>query len=83
MVRYDKFLYDYECHQHGFSTRAELQTAVEANKREGRRNPTGGGSRGGSTPTGGGGGGGIGNGNGINRGGRAASDDQQVIFCDF
>jgi len=32
-----KFLYRYECHKLGLSTPAELQVAIEGNKREGRR----------------------------------------------
>lgn len=35
--RYMKFLYAYECHKLGLSTRNELETAIEGNKREGRR----------------------------------------------
>ena len=35
--RYMKFLYRYECHKLQLSTPAELSTAIEGNKREGRR----------------------------------------------
>lgn len=35
--RYMKFLYRYECHKLGLSSPTELSTAIEGNKREGRR----------------------------------------------
>uniref|UniRef100_A0A7E4US55 ARID domain-containing protein n=1 Tax=Panagrellus redivivus TaxID=6233 RepID=A0A7E4US55_PANRE len=39
-TQYQKYLYDYECEKHGFSTHEDLMAAIESNKREGRRNPT-------------------------------------------
>ncbi|XP_041984881.1 protein dead ringer isoform X2 [Aricia agestis] len=36
-TQYMRFLYDYECHKKNFSTKAELDVAIEGNKREGRR----------------------------------------------
>lgn len=35
--RYQKYLYDYECEREHLSTQADLQAAIEGNKREGRR----------------------------------------------
>lgn len=35
--RYMKFLYPYECEKYGFSTPAELHSAIDGNRREGRR----------------------------------------------
>ena len=35
--RYQKFLYDYECDKEGLSTSADLQQAIDGNRREGRR----------------------------------------------
>ena len=32
-----KYLYPYECHKQGLSSPSELQTAIDGNKREGRR----------------------------------------------
>lgn len=37
LLRYMKFLYAYECHKMNLSSRQELETAIEGNKREGRR----------------------------------------------
>ena len=39
MHRYEKYLFDYECERHHFATMADLRSAIDANKREGRRNP--------------------------------------------
>ncbi|XP_048523163.1 protein dead ringer isoform X2 [Dendroctonus ponderosae] len=36
-TQYMKYLYMYECNKHNLSTTSELQTAIEGNKREGRR----------------------------------------------
>ncbi|CAH2089668.1 unnamed protein product [Euphydryas editha] len=36
-TQYMKYLYDYECEKNNISTRAELDAAIESNKREGRR----------------------------------------------
>lgn len=38
IIRYQKFLYDYECEKEGLSTAADLQQAIDGNRREGRRN---------------------------------------------
>ncbi|KAL7077585.1 hypothetical protein ACQ4LE_002983 [Meloidogyne hapla] len=38
-TQYSKYLFDYECHRHNFSNIADLQAAVDGNKREGRKNP--------------------------------------------
>lgn len=38
-TQYQKYLYDYECDKMNLSTPADLTAAIEANKREGRRNP--------------------------------------------
>lgn len=35
--RYMKYLYPYECDRKGLSTPAELQAAIDGNRREGRR----------------------------------------------
>ena len=35
--RYMKYLYPYECQKQGLSSPSELQTAIDGNKREGRR----------------------------------------------
>ena len=35
--RYMKYLYPYECEKHNFSSPAELQAAIDGNRREGRR----------------------------------------------
>lgn len=45
--RYQKYLYDYECSRENLSSPADLQSAIEGNKREGRRNPP---TSNGSTP---------------------------------
>nr|CAD2143342.1 unnamed protein product [Meloidogyne enterolobii] len=37
-TQYSKYLFDYECHRHNFSNIADLQAAVDGNKREGRKN---------------------------------------------
>ncbi|KAE9550792.1 hypothetical protein FO519_005995 [Halicephalobus sp. NKZ332] len=38
-TQYQKYLYDYECDRMNLSTPSDLTAAIEANKREGRRNP--------------------------------------------
>uniref|UniRef100_A0A915AAX4 Uncharacterized protein n=1 Tax=Parascaris univalens TaxID=6257 RepID=A0A915AAX4_PARUN len=37
-TQYQKFLYDYECEREGLSCPADLQQAIDGNRREGRRN---------------------------------------------
>ncbi|VDM42748.1 unnamed protein product [Toxocara canis] len=37
-TQYQKFLYDYECEREGLSSPADLQQAIDGNRREGRRN---------------------------------------------
>ncbi|MFH4973550.1 hypothetical protein AB6A40_000259 [Gnathostoma spinigerum] len=37
-TQYQKFLYDYECEKEGLSNPADLQQAIDGNRREGRRN---------------------------------------------
>lgn len=37
VFRYMKYLYTYECEKHNFSSPAELQAAIDGNRREGRR----------------------------------------------
>lgn len=32
-----KYLYPYECEKYGFSSQNELQSAIDGNRREGRR----------------------------------------------
>uniref|UniRef100_A0A158Q4A7 ARID domain-containing protein n=1 Tax=Dracunculus medinensis TaxID=318479 RepID=A0A158Q4A7_DRAME len=39
-TQYQKFLYDYECEKEGLSNPADLQQAIDGNRREGRRNTT-------------------------------------------
>ncbi|KAI6182721.1 hypothetical protein M3Y97_00411300 [Aphelenchoides bicaudatus] len=46
-TQYTKYLYDYECAREKLSHPADLQSAIESNKREGRRNPP---ASNGSTP---------------------------------
>lgn len=46
-TQYQKYLYDYECAREGLSHPSDLQSAIEGNKREGRRNPP---TSNGSTP---------------------------------
>jgi hypothetical protein len=46
-TQYQKYLYDYECAREGLSHPSDLQSAIEGNKREGRRNPP---ASNGSTP---------------------------------
>uniref|UniRef100_A0A914XWJ8 Uncharacterized protein n=1 Tax=Panagrolaimus superbus TaxID=310955 RepID=A0A914XWJ8_9BILA len=41
-TQYQRYLYDYECDKMNLSSPPDLMTAIESNKREGRRNPTGG-----------------------------------------
>lgn len=37
LLRYMKYLYPYECEKRGLSSPAELQAAIDSNRREGRR----------------------------------------------
>ena len=37
-LRYQKYLYDYECEKEGLSSPGDLQQAIDGNRREGRRN---------------------------------------------
>ncbi|CAJ0568275.1 unnamed protein product, partial [Mesorhabditis spiculigera] len=37
-TQYQKYLYDYECEKEGLSNPADLQAAIDGNRREGRRN---------------------------------------------
>ena len=39
--RYMKYLYPFECEKRGFSNKAELQCAIDGNRREGRRSSYG------------------------------------------
>lgn len=39
-TQYTKYLYPYECEKHNISTEAELQAAIENNKRDGSRRST-------------------------------------------
>lgn len=39
--RYMKYLYPYECEKKGLSSPAELQAAIDGNRREGRRSSYG------------------------------------------
>ncbi|CAJ0961559.1 unnamed protein product, partial [Mesorhabditis belari] len=40
-TQYQKYLYDYECEKEGLSNPADLQAAIDGNRREGRRNTGG------------------------------------------